>query len=112
MKIITPDENPFGRDNSVVDTRGAVLPDAVDVATLTNPSDGRTIYGLELAGKVNQATDRSDVLYLMDTDGAAAIVSELIGLFDRADYDACAEFHRLVDQRLAPLPKTDGGPRQ
>jgi hypothetical protein len=92
-RIITPDEDPFGRSNSIVDTRRAVLLDSVDVVMLDNPSDGRQIAGLELGGRINRTSDR------------ASIVSELIGLAQRAGGD----FARQVDQRLADrinnLPK-------
>lgn len=104
-RIITPDEDPFGRSNSIVDTRRAVLLDSVDVVMLDNPSDGRQIAGLELGGRINRTSDRAAQLYLFDADGVASIVSELIGLAQRAGGD----FARQVDQRLADrinnLPK-------
>lgn len=105
--IITPDENPFGHGNSIVDTRSAVLLDDTTVVMLDNSSDGRTIYGLQLAGRVNRSSARTNVLYLLDEDGAAAIVTELIGLFSRAGSTQAAAFQAAIDTRLANLPTTE-----
>lgn len=107
-KIVTPDENPFGRNNSVVDTRTAVLMDHVDVVLLTNPSDSRTIVGLQLAGRINQTTKRADHLYLFDADGIASIVTELLGLAERAGKPFADLVQARITDRAKNLPKPGG----
>lgn len=110
-KIITPDENPFGRGNSMVDTRTAVLMDSVDVVMLTNPSDQRQIVGLNLAGRINQTKDRSDVLYLFDADGIASIVTELLGLAARAGKPFSDLVAHRIEARVHRMPKNPAAKR-
>ncbi len=76
---------PHGRGDALVDTTDAVLLDRVDVVlvgTIVLSGAGRAI-ALELGGRVNKTPRRSSVLYVMDQDGAAAIISELLGLAGR-----------------------------
>ncbi|MDQ2624975.1 MAG: hypothetical protein M3Y20_07430 [Actinomycetota bacterium] len=76
---------PYGRGDALVDASGAVLLDRVDVVLVStmSPSGAGRALALELGGRVNKTTRRSSVLYVMDQDGAAAIVSELLGLAAR-----------------------------
>lgn len=76
---------PHGLGDALVDSTDAVLMDAVTVVVLgvaDREGAGRAI-GMELAGRVNKTDRRSNVLYVFDTDGAAAIVSQLLGLAAR-----------------------------
>ena len=76
--------------------------DHVEVAKVDNPSDGRVFLCMKLSGRVNRSPDRAEVLYLFDADGAAAIVTELIGVATRAEFGE--SFIHLIRQRLAALP--------
>ena len=76
---------PYGRGDALIDTTDAVLLDDVTVVVLgvaDRDGAGRAI-GMELAGRVNKTSRRSSVLYVFDADGAAAVVSELLGLAAR-----------------------------
>lgn len=95
---------PHDEGAVVIDTRNAVLLDAVDVAMVDNPSDRRRFASLVLSGRVNRAQDRTRVLYLFDADGAAALVSELVGLASREGAEWAAEFQERMQARLAAMP--------
>lgn len=94
---------PFGRGDALIDASEAVLLAGVSVAVVGagRPDGVETVVALNLTGRVNKTTTVSDVLYLLDSDGAAAIVSELLGVAHRAD-------PRFLDQlltRINGLPK-------
>jgi hypothetical protein len=70
------------RDSVLVDTRGAVLLDAMSscaVETSAGP-----IVALDLAGKLNREERRSSTLYLFDFETAAKLAADLLGLCARA----------------------------
>jgi hypothetical protein len=92
----------FGEN--VLDTRRAVLMEGVQVCQVDNPSDGRKFIALELEGRINQSKDRARVLYLFDADGAAALVSQLIGMAGRTDAPWAGEFRLLLKARLDEMP--------
>lgn len=76
---------PNERNSVIVDTRNAVLLDGVDVALVELRRAGQPVgelpdLALKLSGRINKTSDRAEVLYLFGEDGAAAIVSELVGL--------------------------------
>lgn len=98
---------PFDEGSVLFDTRRAVLLSHTQVAKVDNPSDGRRFFGLELSGRINRSPDRAQVLYLFDADGAAAIVSQLIGLAQRAGGEMAADFAVALEHRLAELPTRD-----
>lgn len=74
--------------------RGAVFLDLTDVVLLDHAAcctvdgvragalTGQMIF-MTLEGRVNKKTDRVQVGYLFDTDGAAALITELLALADR-----------------------------
>lgn len=93
---------PQGQGDALVDTTRAVLLDGSSVVQMTNPSDGREIIGLMLEGRLNRQTERARVLFLLEPDGAAAVVSELVALARRGN-DKGAEFDRLLADRLQKL---------
>lgn len=101
---------PFGRGDARIDVARAVLLDTINVVMVGTATwgegAGRAI-GLELAGRINKAQARTSVLYLMDEDGAAAIVSELVALAGRAG--AGQQFLDLMMQRLQDMPRNEGG---
>lgn len=92
----------FGRGDALIDTTGAVLLDATSVAVVgAIGRDGvDTVIALELGGRVNHTADRSETLYLLNADGAAGIISELLGVAGRAD----PTFLQQLLDRIDDLP--------
>lgn len=92
----------FGQGDALIDTTAAVLLDGASVAIVgaIRQTGAETIIALELRGRVNHSTDRSEVLYLMNADGAAGIISELLGVAGRAD----PTFLEQLLQRIGDLP--------
>ena len=90
---------PYSRGEHVVDATAAVLLDDITVVMVgaVDSSGVAARVGLELGGRINKSTRRSSTLYLMDSDGAAAIIAELIGLANRAGGDYLAELHDRLD---------------
>lgn len=95
---------PYEQASVILDTRRSVLLATVDVAMVDNESDGRRFASLLLAGRINRSTEKSKILYLFDADGAAAIVSQLVGLASRAGAPYSADFARLLGERMEQLP--------
>lgn len=97
----------FGRGDALIDTSGAVLLGGVHVAVVgAGRSTGvETVIALELSGRVNHSPELVDHLYLMDADGAAAIISDLVGLAERAD----PRFLDLLLNRVHQLPHRGRG---
>ena len=96
---------PHDEDAVVIDTENAVLLDATDVAVVGAVRDKRLAelsLALWMQGRINKTDERASVLYLFDADGAAALVTELIGLAARADFGD--EFMELVKQRMDAMP--------
>lgn len=93
----------FGIGDTVIDPEGAVLLDEVTVAVVgtANPDGAGRALALNLEGRINHTQERADVLFLMDADGAAVIISELLGLADRV---SPAFFDDLM-RRVATLPR-------
>src|SRR5688572_26756051 len=76
--------DPHARGGVLLDVRNAVLVDAVDVCLVDSKSDTDPIHlALQLAGRINTRDDRATHLYLLNEDGAAGIVSELVALATR-----------------------------
>lgn len=73
---------PHDRNSVIVDTTDAVLLDHSDVC-LVETSNGSPILAVLLEGRINKTTDRARNLYLMNEDGAAALVTELLALANR-----------------------------
>lgn len=92
----------FGVGDALIDASRAVLLDHTSVAIVgaVRQTGAETVIALELAGRVNHSTERSEVLYLMNADGAAGIISELIGVAHRAD----PTFLDQLLKRIGELP--------
>jgi hypothetical protein len=90
----------FGRGDALIDTTGAVLLDGTSVAVVgaLREDGAETCLALELRGRVNQSTERSEVLYLLNADGAAGIISELLGLAGRADPTFLAQLLERIEK--------------
>ena len=95
--------------NVTLDLTNAVLLDGMDVC-LVNSYSGvydKTQRGvtegirlaMQLDGRVNKTTDRASVLYILDEDGAAAIISELMSLATRIG----PEFATRLMERITVL---------
>lgn len=99
--------DPHAHGGALVDARNAILLDEVDVC-LVDPNPGEPEehgrVALTLAGRVNMRDERSTVLLMFDADGAAAVVTQLIGLAVRAGDPYAAEFAGLVEARTRDLP--------
>ena len=79
---------PHGQGDALINATRAVLLDDMQVVLVDtlNKEGGTRVIGMQLAGRINKSTTRSDTLYLFDEDGAAAIISQLLGLAGRADF--------------------------
>lgn len=100
--------SPFGRGDATVDVGRAVLLDEVNVVLVGTATWGQgagRAIGVDLAGRINKSEARTSVLYLMDEDGAAAIVAEIIALADRAG--AGEQFLTNFMRRLDAMPRDD-----
>lgn len=100
---------PFDASSVVIDTTNAVVLEGVEVAAVDR-ADGEApgpaaepILALLLRGRINRTTERAQVLYLVNEDGAAAVITQLIGVADRAGFGQ--EFVDCVVERLADMPK-------
>lgn len=95
--------DPYARGSVVMDARNAILMDAVDVCLVdTDPSDSdaEPRLAMLLAGRVNMRGERSQVMFMFGADGAAAVVSQLLGLAQRIG----PEFAALLEERMEALP--------
>ena len=90
----------------ILDASRAIIMDSVDVSTIEPDHGGRgkSALALLLGGRINQTQDRARVLFLFGTDGAAGIITELIGVIGRAAGPAvAAEFVADVMRRMDDL---------
>jgi hypothetical protein len=89
-----------GRGETVLDTTQAVLVDDLEVCELAT-NDGRVAMAAFLEGRVNHTDDRVGVLYLLEADGAAAFVSEIVGLAARMGPEFESAFLARLGERAA-----------
>ncbi|MFE9064871.1 hypothetical protein [Streptomyces violaceusniger] len=93
---------PHDRNAVLLDTKNAVLLDSSDVCLMETAS-GSVVLAMLLEGRINKTTDRARNLYLLNEDGAAALVTELIALAHRIG----PEFGARFTARLQHLLDTD-----
>lgn len=97
---------PYGEADVVIDIQDSVLLDSVEVAIMGavrgSVLDEKPICVLMLRGRINKTEDRAQVLFLLNEDGAAGIVTELLGLQSRAGWSD--EFLARIDARLRDMP--------
>jgi hypothetical protein len=93
---------PHDRNAVLLDTTNAVLLDASDVC-LMETTGGSVVLAMLLEGRINKTPERARNLYLMNEDGAAALVSELIALAHRIG----PEFGERLMQRISSLIDQD-----
>lgn len=70
----------------VIATEHAVLLERTYVAAMEPYRDGQPgqpVIAMQLGGRINKTTDQAEVLFLLDEDGAASVVTELIGIASR-----------------------------
>lgn len=96
---------PHDRNGVVIDATNAVLLDDVHVALVEGWRDGvrldNHVVALKLEGRINKTKERSEIVYMFDEDGAAAIVSELIALATRAGFGP--HFMNRLDERMRTI---------
>jgi hypothetical protein len=97
---------PYDEHAVVIDTRNAVILEAAEVAIVGAVRDGvldeKPITALVLRGRINKTTERVQALYLLNEDGAAGIITELVGVASRAGWGD--EFLERVKARMDAMP--------
>jgi hypothetical protein len=103
--------DPHARGGVLLDARSAVLLESTDVALMDTKSEREPVaMMMALAGRINYSLDRVEHAYLFGPDGAAALVSQLIGLAHRASLHEgdgmrfAAEFKVALEARMNELP--------
>jgi hypothetical protein len=94
---------PHDRNAVIIDPTNAVLLDHSTVSLVGSPNEPRPYLAVLLEGRINKTTDRARNLYLMNEDGAAALVTELLSLAHRIG----PEFGHRFTARLQHLLDTD-----
>lgn len=111
-RIVDVAGDPLAKGGVVIDTRDAVLLETVDVCLVDAVRGGRReerpLLALELGGRINKTSDEARILYLFDEDGAAAIVTELLGLAVRIGPDFAARFIARTEEVLKASRPADG----
>lgn len=101
---------PHDRHGVILDDRTAVLLDHSTV-TLVETARGGPALALLLEGRINKSRDRARNLYLMNEDGAAALVSELLALAHRIGPGFgerfTARIEKLIDDGNMGRPEAD-----
>jgi hypothetical protein len=105
--------SPHGQGDALIDARAAVLLDHADVVLVDTKRESEPVSMLlSLGGRINYSDDRTTVAYLMNGDGAAAIVSQLVGLASRAagmhgdphGEEFAADFKLALEARMGEMP--------
>lgn len=94
---------PYDRDAVVVDTTNAVIMDYSEVSIVhlgrrNGPSEAAV--ALRLDGRINRTADRTRVLYILNGDGVAALITELLGVVKRAEKAGAPELANELRSRL------------
>lgn len=77
---------PHERGAVLMDLTDAVIMSGVEVCTVDTMRGGQMagqVIFMTVDGRVNKTSDQVRVGYLFDTDGAAALITELLALADR-----------------------------
>lgn len=94
---------PHDANSVIIDPTNAVLLDHSTVSLVGSPNEPRPYLAVLLEGRINKTADRARNLYLMNEDGAAALVTELLSLAHRIG----PEFGHRFTARLQHLLDTD-----
>lgn len=97
--------DPHEQDSVLVDTENAVLVGDMWVTALGAGRDNdptlEPVIGLQLGGRINKTDEAVRHLYLLNPDGAAALVSEVMGLASRLG----PEWRKRILERIVDVPK-------
>lgn len=96
----------------LLDMERAVLLDGMEVClvnvasnvvdqTQRRPATEGVRLAVRLDGRVNKTKDRASVLFVMDEDGAAAIVTEIVALASRIGPEFAARFQERLETLAA-----------
>ncbi len=96
--------SPYGRGDSLLDLRGAVLLDYNEVILVDTKQDDPPAMVLIMEGRVNYETRRVKQAYMFGSDGASALITQIIGLAQRAGGKFMDEFKTSFESRLEELP--------
>jgi hypothetical protein len=91
---------PHDRRGVILDASHAVILDHAEVVAL---EDHPGTVAMVLSGRVNRTEDRASVMFIFDTDGAAAITTELTALFARAGGELAARYEADMLARVEAL---------
>src|SRR4051794_9117782 len=91
---------PHDANSVIIDTTDAVLLDSSVVTLMGSPGDPKPYLAMLLEGRINKTTDRARNLYLMNEDGAAALVTELLALAHRIGPEFGARFTARLEHLL------------
>jgi hypothetical protein len=104
--------DPHARGGAILDARSAVLLEGIEVVLIDTKGNEPIAMLMALSGRMNYATDHVTNSYIFGPDGAAGLVSELIGLASRAAgqhgdrnaEDFAAMFKVELERRMGELP--------
>jgi hypothetical protein len=91
--------DPHARGGVVLDTRGAVLMDGIDVCLVDTKRGETPAMMMVLEGRVNLEDKRTSQAYMFSADGAAGIVTEIFGVVVRSANEFTHEFHVSMNSR-------------
>lgn len=94
---------PHDRGGVLLDTRRAVLLNEVMASTIDSKDGDPRGVALFLSGRINHTDERVRTLYLMGSDGVAAIVTELMALLGRIKGQDQIDLLNDIAQRMANL---------
>ena len=95
---------PHDRNGVVLDTSKAILMSEVEVCTVelyrglgTGQEETDVGISMLLTGRINKTSEHARILYLLDSDGAAAIISELFAVAYRQGQPFADDLWRRVE---------------
>jgi hypothetical protein len=104
-------EDPHAKGGALLDARSAVLLEGVDVVLIDTKAEEPVAMMLVLSGRINYVVDRVEHAYIFGPDGAAGLVSQLVGLASRASgsdqqhaQEFATTFRANLDRRMEELP--------
>jgi hypothetical protein len=100
-------DDPYGYRTAALDFTNAVLLAHVTVARvepIRHGQRGSLMIALQLNGRINKTTDETQVLYLLDEDGVASILTELHGVAARSGWSFNQEVLARLQERWTTMP--------
>lgn len=100
------------RHSVVIDAENAVLLDSCSVALVDPIHDGQSIseipwWYLLLEGRINSTQERAEIGFLMDEEGAATVLSEIIALATRMGPEVAHRLMASLDRKFRALKGLD-----